>query len=76
MEKDRLDELCGLVLGKEEKKELYEICIEHNIPISYSDLFKDEEDHNLWGISRRRIGLVETIIIIILVKMMVQYLIH
>ena len=62
MSMNKLEELCGLVLEKGEKKRLYEICIKYGIPISYPDLFTDNADYYLWGIHKTGVGLVGTII--------------
>lgn len=60
--KKTIEKLCGLVLGKGEKRKLYELCIKYHIPISYPDLFMDNNDYYLWGISKDGVGLVGTII--------------
>ena len=54
--------LCGLVLHEGEKGRLYDICVKYNIPITYPDLFSDDTHYYLWGISKKGIGLVGTII--------------
>ena len=54
--------LCGLYLEKGEKGRLYEICIKYNIPITYPSLFSDDTHYYLWGISKKGIGLIGTII--------------
>lgn len=54
--------LCGLVLHEGEKERLYDICVKYNIPITYPDLFSDDTHYYLWGISKKGIGLVGTII--------------
>ncbi len=54
--------LCGLCLKKGEKRRLYEICIKYNIPITYPQLFLNEDNYYLWGISSAGIGLISTII--------------
>lgn len=54
--------LCGLVLHEGEKGRLYDICVKYNIPITYPDLFSDNTHYYLWGISKKGIGLVGTII--------------
>ena len=38
------------------------ICVKYNIPITYPDLFSDDTHYYLWGISKKGIGLVGTII--------------
>ena len=60
--KKRIEKLCALVLGKGEKRKLYELCIKYGIPIIYPDLFMDNNDYYLWEISNDGIGLVGTII--------------
>ena len=54
--------LRGLVLHEGEKGRLYDICVKYNIPITYPDLFSDNTHYYLWGISKKGIGLVGTII--------------
>lgn len=54
--------LCGLVLHEGEKGRLYDICVKYNIQITYPDLFSDDTHYYLWGISKKGIVLVGTII--------------
>lgn len=50
--------LCSLCLKKGEKRRLYEICIKNNNPITYPQLFLNEDNYYLWGISSAGIGLI------------------
>lgn len=54
--------LYGLVLKKGEKRRLYEICVNYNIPITYTNLFDDDTHYTLWGIGEKGIGLIGTVI--------------
>ena len=54
--------LCGLYLKEGEKSRLYDICLKHEIPITYPSLFVDNKHYYLWGISKKGIGLIGTII--------------
>ncbi len=57
------DGLCGLYLKEGEKTRLYEICIKHNVPITYPKLFADDNHYYLWGIKKgKSIGLISTVI--------------
>lgn len=56
------NELYCLVLKKGEKRKLYELCIKYNIQITYPNLFNNDTHYYLWGISKKGIGLVGTII--------------
>lgn len=58
----KVKSLCGLFLKKGEKSRLYEICIKYGIPISYPSLFAVDTHYYLWGISKKGIGLVGTVI--------------
>ena len=49
-----------VISSKEERDELKKLCVKHNIPILYPELFKEEEIHHLWGISRSGVALVGT----------------
>lgn len=62
MAKERLENLCGLFLKHGEKQRLYEICINHNIPIKYPDLFNNDNHYYFWGIRREGIGLISVVI--------------
>ena len=51
----------GLVLNEGETKNLKELCIKYNIPITYPDLFNEDEPfHPMWAFSRGGIGLSGT----------------
>ena len=51
----------GLVLNEGETKKLKELCIKYNIPITYPDLFNEDEPfHPMWEFSRDGIGLTGT----------------
>lgn len=54
--------LCGLYLKKGEKSKLYNLCIKYGIPITYPSLFDDNTHYYLWGISKKGIGLISTVI--------------
>lgn len=54
--------LCGLCLRKGEKSRLYEICVKYGVPITYPNLFNDNNHYPLWGVSKKGIGLVGTVI--------------
>ena len=54
--------LCGLYLEKGEKNRLYNICIKYGIHIMYPRLFEDDTHYYLWGIGRKGIGLISTVI--------------
>ena len=57
------NELYGLLLNKGERDELYNLCVEFNIPILYPNLFsKDEPHHYLWGFNQDGIALLGTYI--------------
>lgn len=62
MEKEKLENLCGLFLKQGEKQRLYEICINHNIPIKYPGLFNNDNHYYFWGIRREGIGLISIVI--------------
>ena len=55
-------ELCGLVLKEGEKKLLYKLCVKYGVQISYPILFADDTHYYLWGISKKGIGLVGTVV--------------
>lgn len=38
------------------------MCIKHQIPIFYPELFENENEYHLWGISQDGIGQIGTII--------------
>jgi len=38
------------------------MCIKYNIPISYLELFNNDNYYYLWGISKNGIGLIGTVI--------------
>ena len=54
--------LCGLYLKKGEKSKLYNLCIKYRIPITYHSLFDDDTHYYLWGISKKSVGLISTVI--------------
>ena len=54
--------LCGLCLRKGEKSRLFEICVKYGVPITYPNLFNDDTHYPLWGVSKKGIGLVGTVI--------------
>lgn len=54
--------LCGLYLKKGEKSKLYNLCIKYGIPITYHSLFDDDTHYYLWGISKKSVGLISTVI--------------
>lgn len=57
------DDLYVVIIStKEERNQLYDLCVKYNIPILYPELFKEKKVHNLWGISKTVIGLVGTVI--------------
>lgn len=62
MSKERLENLCGLFLKQGEKQRLYEICINHSIPIKYPDLFDNDNNYYFWGIRKEGIGLISIVI--------------
>lgn len=51
-----------VISSKEERDELKAICVKHNIPLLYPELFEEEEIHHLWGISKSGVGLVGTVV--------------
>lgn len=59
---DVLNELCGLVIGSNQKQQLKELCIRYNILLTYPELFDDEDEYCLWGISKNGVGLIGTVI--------------
>lgn len=57
----RKTEHYGLVLNDGETKRLKELCIKYNIPITFPDLFNENEPyHPMWAFSRDGIGLAGT----------------
>ena len=53
----------GLVIGDNEKNELYRICTTYHIPITFPDLFQDDKPHYMWSFSKDGIGLAGTCIL-------------
>lgn len=51
-----------IISAKEERSQLYDLCVKYNIPILYPELFKEKKVQNLWGISKTGVGLVGTAI--------------
>lgn len=51
-----------VISSKEERDELKALCVKHNIPLLYPELFEEEEIHHLWGISKNGVALVSTMI--------------
>lgn len=57
------DDLYVVIIStKEERNQLYDLCVKYNIPILYPELFKEKKVHHLWGISKSGVGLVGTVI--------------
>lgn len=57
------DDLYVVIIStKEERNQLYDLCVKYNIPILYPELFIEKKIYNLWGISKSGIGLVGTAI--------------
>lgn len=57
------DDLYVVIIStKEERNQLYDLCVKYNIPILYPELFKEKKVHHLWGISKSGAGLVGTVI--------------
>lgn len=56
--------ICGLIIShKSEVGRLMELCVRHNIPLTYPNLFtKKEKLHHLWMISFSGVGLIGTCI--------------
>ena len=54
--------LCGLFLKEGEKSRLYDICIKYGVPITYPCLFENDKHYYLWGISKKGVGHVGTVI--------------
>ena len=51
----------GLVLNEKETKKLKELCTRYNIPITFPELFNEDEPyHPMWTFSRKGIGLAGT----------------
>ena len=57
---EQIKSLCRLYLKKGEKRRLYDICINYDIPITYPNLFEDDKHYYLWGIRKTGIGLIST----------------
>ena len=51
-----------IISSKKERKNLYDYCLSHNIPILYKEIFTSRKLNRLYGISRSGVGLVGTII--------------
>ena len=51
-----------VISTREERDQLKALCIQHNIPLTYPELFEEENIQPLWGISNDGIGLVGTVI--------------
>lgn len=51
-----------VISTREERDQLKALCIKHNIPLTYPELFEEENIQPLWGISNDGIGLVGTVI--------------
>lgn len=58
------NKIFGLIIShKSEVRELKELCIRRNIPLTYPNLFsKKEKLHHLWMVSSSGVGLVGTCI--------------
>ena len=58
------NKICGLIIShKSEVRKLKELCIRHNIPPTYPNLFtKKEKCHHLWVVSPSGVGLAGTCI--------------
>ena len=55
--------LIGLVLtSKKDKEKLLQLCLTFDIPILYPHLFTDDKYHRLWAFNSHGIGLVGTVI--------------
>lgn len=52
-----MEEVIGLVIKGNEKQKLKEICIKYNIPLSFEELFEDDNEYHLWAFNRFGIGL-------------------
>jgi len=51
-----------VISTREERDQLKALCIKHNIPLTYPELFEEENIQHLWGINNDGIGLVGTVI--------------
>lgn len=49
-----------VISTREERDQLKALCIKHNIPLTYPELFEEENIQPLWGINSDGIGLVGT----------------
>ena len=56
------EELIVLVLEPGNKGKLKEFCFRHDIPLTYPNLFVEEKEYHLWGISKSGVGLVDTFV--------------
>lgn len=51
-----------VISTREERDQLKALCIKHNIPLTYPELFEEENIQPLWGINSDGVGLVGTVI--------------
>lgn len=62
--KEKMEEqnkkIIGLVIEDGKKNKLYKLCKKYNVPLLYEELFKDENNYHLWGISKNGIALLGT----------------
>lgn len=59
-ERKQNDVYLVVISTREERNQLKALCIKHNIPLTYPELFEEENIQSLWGISIDGIGLVGT----------------
>lgn len=52
-----MEEVIGLVIEGNEKQKLKKICIKYNIPLSFEELFEDDNEYHLWAFNCFGIGL-------------------
>lgn len=52
-----------VISTREERDQLKALCIKHNIPLTYPELFEEENIQPLWGINNDGVGLVGTVIV-------------
>lgn len=51
-----------VISAREERDQLKTLCIKHNIPLTYPELFEEENIQPLWGINNDGVGLAGTVI--------------
>lgn len=52
-----------IISNLNERKQLHQFCLEHNVPITYPELFKKKELNLFWGVSKNGVGLVGAYIV-------------